>query len=973
RAIEELADIHAEMGTADNWLKDWLGEGIPLVTPMVERIWAARFARDRDALAGLLGSLPEPTSHVENLTQAYSYLLTGDQASLTQWTEAQLDESSQSHSRSIYGVLSAYLQLRSGSGDPLLSQEVVFKMLEDLRFSDSLAIHFWSELRKDGNFGAAHQLSLRMIEDGFVTSSALWFQLAHLAGKAGDEQHREDWLEASIAAPGSARRVGRTDFYLTALTERLALLDSDEEREAYLEGLLTKSGELVANGRGSNSDVQRHLLGWIAAKDTDKSIVWLERLIDRNIAGLRPSTKDENQVRYDQGQNWQRMTGVLRYYVDRIPINRGNRRAFVHAVGDEPLALPYDDSVLAEYEAFEIERRLLLLEGATEGERRLHISSLNSSLRSPESRLNLARRLEAFGFYRESMAVYRAEAMREGGDYAPLSGFFEACEKSKLPDPALEILAKLKTREFPTPAGLTSDYIAEQEAKFLRIDHNVELLAKLARPPVTRDGVEIVSRGYLPYQDELVRLLQERDDRASLVALLDSIRTQGDASNEQKLLGARLALESEKFNEARRWLSSINRKEAESQIERQWIETMIDTIEVEGWRDGEGLLAIARDVEGGQTLNLVRNLADALVEVGAKREAVGLLRRSLSRSSQPGSRTAFAMSLIVLQARNGQSWSELEPDLERFFADFAYEPEGSRRFETGPFVRPSGSGVNPPEVVIRSNLAWFLEQLDEAGALNFELAATLADLPQISSSTWLRSLVFGAAKQDFDPFVGEYLDPEILDSATRDSRLEALASAGEAGRLAAAKWVEESRISGRHFFRGAPARQIDFFHRINDRSRLLEIHTELIRESQSDLFHQINLETHYATLATRFRLPDHFEAVGEPELAGALYEAYNGSVVRYDWSHETFLERMVAHLIRQQEFEEAERRLIELSPKIIGVDRRLWVELYDAAGWLDQWESRTRAANFSTGEEKQFEAWRSRLARGGEIRDTVGR
>src|SRR5690606_24863088 len=86
----------------------------------------------------------------------------------------------------------------------------------------------------------------------------------------------------------------------------------------------------------------------------DETIRLLGEQADREISITRPRKPEAEDIRYDQSQRWKLMSNLLRYYGDRIPQNREYGPNFVDAVRGDPIVLPAEEVVIAEYEQFEI-------------------------------------------------------------------------------------------------------------------------------------------------------------------------------------------------------------------------------------------------------------------------------------------------------------------------------------------------------------------------------------------------------------------------------------------------------------------------------------------------------------------------------------------------------------------------------------------------------------------------------------------
>ena len=161
------------------------------------------------------------------------------------------------------------------------------------------------------------------------------------------------------------------------------------------------------------------------------------------------------------------------------------------------MVLDDDPHVTAQYEQFEIDRHILLLDWRNAPERDAAVRALQGRLTHPDSNMELAKALERRGFHREAIPVYHYDAIQRDRDYAPLQGLFDAASEALEPAPALAVIERIHSREFPAPPGLTIDYLNEQHARFLLLDRNLEESRRVrayAVPLVLVAGVDDLRR-----------------------------------------------------------------------------------------------------------------------------------------------------------------------------------------------------------------------------------------------------------------------------------------------------------------------------------------------------------------------------------------------------------------------------------------------------------------------------------------------
>jgi len=212
---------------------------------------------------------------------------------------------------------------------------------------------------------------------------------------------------------------------------------------------------------------------------------------------------------------------------------------------------------------------------------------------------------------------------------------------------------------------------------------------------------------------------------------------------------------------------------------------------------------------------------------------------------------------------------------------------------------------------------------------------------------WLRELLIGFLRGDLARAARAASDD--VDPATFENILETLPAFGETGISVARFLTEEKAKPGNLLFLNEPARQITFFHRIGDQPRLIEAYNHLIRESQSDLFHQSGLEDWIPTLDTRHRLPRLFAALGEDELADGLFQAYDTALASYQWNHLAFLNDYGNYLVERGHYQRAEDFLGRLLRKSLRIDLRLIPRLYVNWGKSSDWEARSVSLHLTRG------------------------
>jgi len=839
--------------------------------------------------------------------------------------------------------MAALILLKDNADDPLYDASTLYRIFGELPLSKTVAAHLFSELRKTRRFEETYRIGTLLADSVMGDEGSFLFALSQVAGFAGLPHDREKWLDRSLSAVHATTGTRVSNHFYSALTERLSLLESDPARRDYLRQLTSVTGKTPL---GKSDDYERQILLSLAARDTSAVIEKLRPLIDRQIQFINPGSEDPEQVGNMQSQSWQRMSQLLHYYADRLRLTPATTTDFVNALGGAPVVLSGDMQVTAQYEQFEIDRNLLPLEWMNAPERDAAVRELQGRLTNPDSRMELAKALEGRGFHREAIPVYRDDAIQRDRDYAPLQGLFDAASEALEPGPALAVIEQINNLEFPAPPGLTVDYLNEQHARFLLLDRNLERLEQLGRQPVTGSNTPPVnSRSHLPYQDALAIAYRQSDDNDALLRLLIQVKESGHASDEQILLGAEILGKASRHDEALAWLEPLALNPGEPTLQRRAMLLSVDMLDtVEGGRT-ESLRSLTLAALDHQPASVTRTLAAALHRAGADDDAIGVLNLLRRKNPNPAHRSAISQHLLQLERERATAWTELGEEVETFFEDFVYgvDDESSSAATTVNAATP-----------VTTNAYRFAASIATEPAGNSELATLISEIPRPRDTLWFGDLMSGFLRHDLAR--AALAAAADADTSTFENILETLPAFGESGVAVARSLVEEKAKPGNLFFPNNPARQISFFHRIADRPRLIEVYNHLIRESQSDLFHQSGLEDWLPTIDTRYRLPVLLAELGEDELAAGLFEAYNAALASYQWNHLAFLNDYGTFLVR-------------VLRKSLRIDLRLVPRLYQAWGKLDEWESRSARLHLTSGQKLLIREWVGALAEGRELSD----
>ena len=918
RALEEAAALSSG---AEEFIENWTTGD----RPFFEKLWAARYSGATNHFARLVGEMPLADNYPDRFFAAYLRVLAGDVDAAVEWAIEENDLTGTQHPRSLYLGMAAFVLLKDNANDPLFDPEVAYQIFDRLEISRAVGIHIFTELRGEEKFERSYRTGRIFDASDKMKSGNYLFALSQVAGWTGRGEERVLLLDRAIEYMRRNWGTRERSFFFAALTERLALMKDDDERATYLARFRDSRSQSY-----NSESLEKAVLLALAGDHFDETIRLLGEQADREISITRPRKPDADDIRYDQSQRWKLMSNLLRYYGDRIPQNREYGPAYVDAVHGDPIVLPAEEVVISEYEQFEINLAVQRLEWLPSPERDRLVELTSRLLVDGERRLDLGKTLEVRGFHREAINVYEAESLQKDRDYAPLQGLFDACAEALEPEPALAIIDRVNTREFPAPPGLTVDYLSEQHARFLLIDRDVERLLQLSRLPSSNENAPPVTRqAHVPYQDALVEAYRRMGRSDALLRLITHLKNRDEASERQLVLGGEILVAEGRSEDALEWFREIEDSLTETELVRQAMLKEAEVHEVLGFPDKDRISELARASLAGLPSYATRSLAESLDRAGMTEEAIGVLLLLRRDSSDPSTRVGATTAILQMQRASGAEWIELKDELEALFRD-----------------------VEDPSEFI----AWIAESETEGLAEVIDEAATDSD------SRWLAELVIAFANGAL-----EATARAVYADVPGDEILEALSLFGESGQSIAASLVEETALPGTELFRNDPERQIEFFHRIGDRPRLLEVHAALLREAESDLFHQHGLEDWYPTLFNRRSSPVRLAQLGETDLAASLFRRYRETLTNFQWHDQPFLEDYAEFLISNGSYEEAEALLKKVFQKSIDVDMRLLMQLYAEWGKLEEWEDRIEDMFLTEGRMLQLREWRTALAEGREM------
>lgn len=951
RAIEEAASLSALTNQTTSWLERWEVSK----RPNVEKLWAYRFLKsNREGLeryARLLEEQPKSDAYIHLFTEVYARILTGNADAILFWIN---DPNAivGRHDRVACFSIAALILLTDPVTGAEVPAEFIFGIFKEMPFLEKFGPFLFAQLREKGFHDEAFKVGNLTAEATKSTDANFLFSLSQVAAQTGHVRTQVKALDLILQATDPGNSIRSRDLFLSALTERLSLMDSDLERQKLVNRLLQEVKSSKPSAQENNEE--KTLLINIAARRYDKAIQTLAGIVSRQVDFLRPQNPNPDDVRYNQIQSWQELVQVLRYYSARIPLNPRYGAPFVKAISADALALPVDDSGIAQFEHFEIMCETLPMEWLNADERVAIALNIEGQLVDPESRFELGKFLETLGFHREAALVYQREVSRRGKSYAPMQALFEACETALYPAPALDVIHRLSTREYNPPPGLTADYIAEQHARFLAIERDFERLVPLSRKPTGAVGSPpIATESHLPFQRALIEAYEQSGEDAALMRLLTHLRDTGEIESRYLLLGADQLRKNNQPHAALEWLKEIPMMSNEPDLEREAMIRMAELYQLPKTRDLDALIKVAHDSHQSQPFSVALALALAAHKAGARDAAQSLLSLIRRGTSDCKNRFSASLSILLTQQQSGTPLENMPNQWEALFHDFDYDDAS---VNVSDFAEPNASRL----------VGWVVDIAKPSEAL----AELLENTPVPEKAEWLQRLVVAWNRNSLESAAGELLAQ--ADRRERERILYTLTAFGDTGISTARQFVKASTFPGSYYFPNDPEQQVLFFHQIGDRPRLLEVHHRLMQEADSDIFRQIGLSTEFATLASRRQLPTLFHDLGETDLASRLFRRYHDQLTSYRWDHRLFLEDYATHLIKTRQFDEAETLLHRIFQKSLSVDLRLLMRLYADWGKLDSWEDRTVELRLTSGRMSLLREWRTALAQGNEMVEYSG-
>lgn len=948
RAIEEAGKIHGRSPERRAiWVKRWQDQ-----TPMIERLWALRYANAGDEAFSLMREMLGPIdSPLERFLFSIVALRLGKAEALIAWAEEDHADLDQLNSgRRIYpllGLLAILRQPDAGGGEAPLSSDQIETVAGSIALTPPVISYLFEAIREEGRSDAALAFGSAIAQRTPQPHPELLLDLAQVSGELGRDEERRAWLQRCVDAIQPRPYVGLPYFYFQAVSELYQVLESSAERTALLDELRRRFDD--HSGAPEAVRLENRTLLALIAGDGDAATDSMRALVGRHLDQGRPDRRTIEGEAYTrvQGWGWSQAERILHTFASKRPLTMG-ADAFFDALDPGLAADPRNLEAVADYEQYEVERVCWKLESLLPAAREVEVRLLSSRLRDPGSRLQLARTLESRGFHREAIPIYRQVVEESPDEISPARGFFSACQKAQDHRPALALLDAYLLGEVRTPSGMSPDDLHRQHADFLLMAGEIESLTARALDPHSAPRPADAPPGYIPpevidrtiyYQSALVRAHQRRGNTEATLRLLGHLRDQGRLTEDERVLAGRLAKERGDREAALEWWDSVRLDQQQPMAEAEAIRELAALHAADTAPDRAALGDLARACGDYDNVDLTREVAGRLFDAGMRTEGRGLLLlASRKNTTDAARRISLLLTLVRLRLDHGDSLPDVAPDFDILMENLVPDPPLLTEWLQ---VITDHAPTDPTE-----RKAW-LARLDPwLSPPRTRLAAGLATI-------WL------SAPNPVDETPLD-LAPLALSPTETDLAIELLPDLGPAGVAAARAFLADRPGPITRLCDGDIARQVKLLGRLGDHLRAAEISTRLLAEADSDNFQQFSVRRRASSaFAERWPLPALFAEAGFTDLAGALFARYHQSIRRLTWEHENFVAQYTRYLIEQGRYAEAERVILPTFQKSIGAEPELLVALYRAWGRLAEMPARLARHDLTPGLEVRLDELRA--------------
>ncbi|MCB1235039.1 MAG: tetratricopeptide repeat protein, partial [Verrucomicrobiae bacterium] len=234
RAIEErakLAAIDPDSAARQAWIDRWKSDA---KAGVAEKLWALRHAGASDEAFELAArEMPAPKSALDRFLYSLHCLRLGRADRLAAWVgDPNETDAALKADRRIMRVLASLCLLR-GPRDEDFDPETAASVFRGTAFTEQVAWHYFNSVRDSGNTESTFRLGEALAEGPLKDDGDFRYDLSLLAKDLGQGERRLFHLEAALANMMPDRR-GLPRMYHAALTERIAMLPTPAEKDAFV-------------------------------------------------------------------------------------------------------------------------------------------------------------------------------------------------------------------------------------------------------------------------------------------------------------------------------------------------------------------------------------------------------------------------------------------------------------------------------------------------------------------------------------------------------------------------------------------------------------------------------------------------------------------------------------------------------------------------------------------------------------------
>ncbi|MCF6313491.1 MAG: tetratricopeptide repeat protein [Verrucomicrobiales bacterium] len=903
RAIEEAATLSRQNPAQ---LKKWLAEWVaPTTLAAEERLWAAFYAGSYPQAQNILDQNTPPH---QSDSQRFCYALMSLRMN---HLEAMLQQEKTNDDSSSFAVLCAFLLMQDNPR--LLTQNQLESLFSKTPVTISIARHLQNNLQLDGKIEAAFKVAQALINTQPNLDADFLYKTAQSAEWLGLPLQRLYWLQRSHQRiePNLIRGLPVSFYGITS--ELYALQESAQDKTAVLEVLRDRITQHPASSPEAILEAKLNLA--MIAADRDGVLSAVRELSQVLIEGGLP--RSSNLTRnYIQIEHWIGMERLLNVHVRHLP-KCVSPDDFYHAMSPVDHVTTQDAGVTAQYQQFSMARLMWRLIDKNPPERRQVIAKFIPRLQDETLILELARTLEARGFYRESIPIYRQLIASDPDDFTLIRNFFTACSKARDHQPALKLLDQFFSKELPRSSGMTYLYLAQRHAHFLAMAHDSQsLIAYSKKIPAIFSASEDLAPSELAnqYYRSLLTFYQQSKQSDKELATLMQLKARKALSRADHLAAAHLLIAQNQVPQAQLWLESLSFNQSPSEVDLQTIRLLSDLYCEQAKPPQDQLADLTRQALKYQQVDLILHLCKRLEQAGLTSMSDSALLLALRAApDKSDEKNALLLTLIKNRLNRGMAVAELAPLMRRLLTSLQtnsplcqdwFELLRAGKLSQTAAYRQALKLSEPQQHGQYPNILWKLSVhlLNDSSSLAQGMIATdiSADDCLIALEQMVAAKQYPAAKQLLDDYSLSHPYPLGLQN---------------------------------------PERLLKILNQIQDKPRITSLHARLMQEPSSELFRRYARIYAIPGFQHRQHLPQAFAQAGYPQLAESLYLVYLDALKQDGRAPAAFLIQYAQFSIQQKNYAIAEDALQQVFHHSSRADQ---ASLVDAAKTLrtlhQQWK-----------------------------------